>query len=33
MKIKFTNFDIMASVKNLAKYINYRLINIYDVNS
>lgn len=33
MKIKFTNFDIMASVKNLAKYINYRLINIYEVNS
>ena len=33
MKIKFTNFDIMASIKNLAKYINYRLINIYEVNS
>lgn len=33
MKIKFTNFDIMGSVKNLAKYINYRLINIYEVNS
>lgn len=33
MKIKFTNFDIMASVKNLVKYINYRLINIYEINS
>ena len=33
MKIKFTNFDIMASIRNLVKYINYRLINIYEVNS
>ena len=33
MKIKFTNFDVMAEVKNLEKYINYRLINVYEINS
>ena len=32
MKIKFTNFDVMAEVKNLEKYIDYRLINVYELN-
>lgn len=33
MKIKFNNLDIFAEVKNLQQYINFRLINIYELSS
>ena len=33
MKIKYTNMDIFAEVKNLQQYINYRLVNIYELTS
>lgn len=33
MKIKYTNLDIFAEVKNLQQYLNFRLINIYELSS
>jgi len=33
MKIKFTNLDILAEVKNCSKFLNSRLTNIYEINS
>ena len=33
MKIKFNNLDIYAEVKNLQQYINFRLVNIYELSS
>lgn len=33
MKIKFTNLDIFTEVKNLQKFLDYRLINIFELSS
>jgi len=33
MKIKFTNLDIFAEVKNLQKFLDYRLVNIFELSS
>jgi len=33
MKIKYTNLDIFAETKNLQKYMDYRLVNIYELSS